>query len=479
MMREGARDDRLAERHPPCDPSIEPKSAPQRITLPLAPSLERRRLRSHLLMLMLDAVVIMGGFMAMSLLYFGTWNEPATVRLANMLLPIYWTAAAGMQVYSTRSLTQPSFAQRRAVMALLLAMGIVLFVAFLAKASGQFSRVSTGAGSVLITAGLVVVRWLTQPLLLRKLGANAENVLVIDDGGVAVRVPYAYHIDARMHRLAPDLSDPHMLDRVGMFMANMDRVLVTCPPDRALPWSLIFKGANIQGEIVDPQVLALGALGARRGRDFGALVVSTGPLGLRARLLKRGFDAATASIAIVALSPLLLVAALAIWIEDRGPILFIQLRTGRNNRFFPIYKFRSMCSERTDTTGDRSVSRDDDRVTRVGRFIRRTSIDELPQLFNVVRGQMSIVGPRPHAIGSQAGDKLFWEVDERYWLRHSLKPGLTGLAQVRGLRGATDHEDDLAGRLNADLEYIAGWSLWRDMRIIVATLGVLIHDRAF
>ena len=479
MMREGARDDRHAERFPPCDPTVEPLHPPQRITLPLAPSLERRRLRSHLLMLMLDAIVIMGGFIAMSLLYFGTWNEPATVRLANMLLPIYWTAAAGMQVYSTRSLTQPSFAQRRAVMALLLAMGIVLFVAFLAKASGQFSRVSTGAGLVLITAGLVVVRWLTQPLLLRKLGANAENVLVIDDGGAAVRVPYAYHIDARMYRLAPDLSDPHMLDRVGMFMANMDRVLVTCPPDRALTWSLIFKGANIQGEIVDPQVLALGALGARRGRDFGALVVSTGPLGLRARLLKRGFDAATASIAIVVLSPLLLVAALAIWIEDRGPILFIQPRTGRNNRFFPIYKFRSMCSERTDTTGDRSASRDDDRVTRVGRFIRRTSIDELPQLFNVVRGQMSIVGPRPHAIGSQAGDKLFWEVDERYWLRHSLKPGLTGLAQVRGLRGATDHEDDLAGRLNADLEYIAGWSLWRDMRIIVATLGVLIHDRAF
>ena len=479
MMREGARDDRLAERHPPCDPAAEPQRPPQRITLPLAPSLERRRLRSHLLLLVLDAVVILGGFVAISLLYFGTWDEPATFRLANMLLPIYWTAASGMQVYSTRSLTQPGFAQRRAVMALLLAMGIVLFVAFLAKASDQFSRISTGAGLLLIMAGLVMVRWMTRPMLLRKLGANAENVLVIDDGGAAVRVPYAYHIDARMHRLTPDLADPHMLDRVGMFMANMDRVLVTCPPDRALTWSLIFKGANIQGEIVDPQVLALGALGARRGRDFGALVVSTGPLGLRARLLKRAFDVASASAAIVVLAPLLLAVALAIWLEDRGPVLFIQPRTGRNNRFFPIYKFRSMRQARADSAGDRSASKDDDRVTRVGRFIRRTSIDELPQLFNVVRGHMSVVGPRPHAIGSQAGDKLFWEVDERYWLRHSLKPGLTGLAQVRGLRGATDHEDDLAGRLNADLEYIAGWSLWRDMRIVVATLGVLIHDRAF
>ena len=487
MTLEGPRTDRFGARTGPAialdapqpESLQQPERAVQQVTLPLAPSLERRRLRSHLLMLMLDAIVILGVFVVTSLLYFGVWNEPATLRLANMLLPIYWTVAAGMQVYSTRSLTQPSFAQRSAVMALLLAMGIVLFVAFLAKASDQFSRISTGAGLLLIMTGLVLMRMITRPMLLRKLGANAENVLVIDDGGAAVRVPHAYHVDARMHRLTPDLSDPHMLDRVGMFMANMDRVLVTCPPDRALTWSLIFKGANIQGEIVDPQVLALGALGARRGRDFGALVVSTGPLGLRARLLKRAFDVASASAAIVVLAPLLVGVALAIWLEDRGPVLFIQLRTGRNNRFFPIYKFRSMRCERADPEGDRSASKDDDRVTRVGNFIRRTSIDELPQLMNVLRGQMSVVGPRPHAIGSQAGDKLFWEVDERYWQRHSLKPGLTGLAQVRGLRGATDNEDDLAGRLNADLEYIAGWSLWRDMQIVVATLGVLIHERAF
>jgi len=119
------------------------------------------------------------------------------------------------------------------------------------------------------------------------------------------------------------------------------------------------------------------------------------------------------------------------------------------------------------------------RVTRIGRFIRSTSIDELPQLFNVVIGDMSIAGPRPHAIGSQAGDKLFWEVDQRYWLRHALKPGLTGLAQIRGLRGATESESDLASRLNSDLEYLNGWSLWRDLGIVLATARVLVHDRAF
>jgi lipopolysaccharide/colanic/teichoic acid biosynthesis glycosyltransferase len=92
---------------------------------------------------------------------------------------------------------------------------------------------------------------------------------------------------------------------------------------------------------------------------------------------------------------------------------------------------------------------------------------------------MSLVGPRPHAIGSLAGDKLFWEVDQRYWQRHSLRPGLTGLAQVRGFRGATDHEEDLTSRLQADLEYIAGWTIWRDLRILVQTSFVVVHDRAF
>jgi len=118
-------------------------------------------------------------------------------------------------------------------------------------------------------------------------------------------------------------------------------------------------------------------------------------------------------------------------------------------------------------------------VTRVGRFIRRTSIDELPQLINVVIGDMSIVGPRPHAVGSRAENKLFWEIDERYWHRHAAKPGLTGLAQIRGFRGATDREDDLTNRLQADLEYLNDWSLWRDIKIIVMTFGVLRHKNAF
>ena len=160
-------------------------------------------------------------------------------------------------------------------------------------------------------------------------------------------------------------------------------------------------------------------------------------------------------------------------------MLFIQRRMGRGNQFFDMFKFRSMRIEKLDHDGQASTARDDERITRVGRFIRSTSIDELPQLINVLRGDMSIVGPRPHALGSRANNKLFWEVDGQYWQRHCLKPGLTGLAQVRGHRGATEREADLTDRLQADLEYIADWSIRRDLAIILRTIAVLRHQNAY
>jgi lipopolysaccharide/colanic/teichoic acid biosynthesis glycosyltransferase len=115
----------------------------------------------------------------------------------------------------------------------------------------------------------------------------------------------------------------------------------------------------------------------------------------------------------------------------------------------------------------------------VGRFIRATSIDELPQLINVLHGEMSLVGPRPHALGSLAGQELFWDIDSRYWHRHCLKPGITGLAQIRGLRGNTFCREDLARRLQADLEYMSNWSVWNDLAILLRTFFVIVHFNAF
>ncbi|MEO0872267.1 MAG: sugar transferase, partial [Pseudomonadota bacterium] len=222
-------------------------------------------------------------------------------------------------------------------------------------------------------------------------------------------------------------------------------------------------------------------VGVHRYEDKGltTLVVSTGPLGLRARITKRAFDIVMAIGGLIALSPIFAVVALLIKIEDRGPVFFVQRRLGRGNQFFDMYKFRSMREEKLDQNGDRSTARDDDRITRIGAFIRKTSIDELPQLLNVLQGDMAIVGPRPHALGSRANNKYFWEVDTSYWQRHCLKPGLTGLAQVRGHRGATEREKDLTDRLQSDLEYIAGWSLRRDIEIVFKTVNVLSHDNAY
>ena len=315
--------------------------------------------------------------------------------------------------------------------------------------------------------------------VLWRCGANVRNELVIDDGGPAVSFPGAIQVSASTLGIRPDLSDPSALDRVGCVLRNIDRVVVSCPIERRAAWAMLLKGANIEGEVLDEQVRDLGAQGARVIGNQGMLLVSVGPLGLRSRVIKRLFDIVCASIAIVVLAPVLALVALAIKLEDGGSVLFVQKRVGRANRFFQMYKFRSMSEGKADREGLVSTSRDDIRITRVGAFIRRTSIDELPQLFNVLKGEMSVVGPRPHALGSHAGDKLFWEVDRRYWHRHCLKPGLSGLAQIRGFRGATDSEGDLVNRLQSDLEYLEGWTIMRDITIVLLTLRVLVHERAF
>jgi len=207
--------------------------------------------------------------------------------------------------------------------------------------------------------------------------------------------------------------------------------------------------------------------------------VSHAPLNLNDRLKKRMLDIAVTLPAVMALGPLFIIVAIAIKIDSPGPVFFRQVRVGRDNRQFRIIKFRSMKIAQSDSDGTRSASRHDDRVTRVGKFIRATSIDELPQLFNVLAGTMSLVGPRPHALGSRAGDRLFWQIDETYWHRHQLKPGLTGLAQVRGYRGATLQPQDLTKRLEADMEYIEDWDIWRDIAILANTFRVLVHRNAF
>ena len=208
-----------------------------------------------------------------------------------------------------------------------------------------------------------------------------------------------------------------------------------------------------------------------------ALRTNNSPLEGWSYRLKRSEDVALASAALIMLAPLMLLTALLIKIDSPGPIFFRQKRTGINGRVFEVMKFRSMDHGRSDAAASRQTSRNDDRVTRVGRVIRRTSIDELPQLINVLEGTMSLVGPRPHALGTRAEGKALEDVAGAYRWRHRVKPGITGLAQVSGYRGELDSADKVLKRVEYDLEYIENWSLWLDMRILFRTVMLVLGDR--
>ncbi len=194
-------------------------------------------------------------------------------------------------------------------------------------------------------------------------------------------------------------------------------------------------------------------------------------------VVKLVFDKIVGALALIALSPVLLAASLAIKLDSRGPVLFKQKRYGFNNELIEVFKFRSMYADKLDATASKLVTRDDPRVTRVGRFIRKASIDELPQLFNVVfKGDLSLVGPRPHAIHAKAANRQYDEVVDGYFARHRVKPGITGWAQVNGWRGETDTQEKIQSRVEHDLYYIENWSILLDIYILAITPASLLKN---
>ncbi|MDT0575738.1 sugar transferase [Croceicoccus sp. F390] len=455
------------------------KARSEASTLRKVRSLERRRMQCYLALMLADITALVVGFGIAGAIYLGDFAAPQPMLQMQLLLPLFLTVGLYNGAYCLAALERPLHSMLHVIAALVLAALALIFMAFYTKTGDAFSRMVLSMGVVFSSVMLAFARSLMRHFIAWRCGPIVQNLLIIDDDGPPLCIAGAYRITADAHRLVPSLDNPATLDLVGRYLRNMDKVVVTCPPERRVAWAMILKCMSVEGEILDDAVTAMGALGARRRGRHGTLLVAQKSLGLRSQAVKRAFDLAVAIPALILLAPLMVTVALLIKLEDRGPVLFVQRRMGQSNRFFHILKFRSMRVDRHDADGDQSATHGDARVTSIGRFIRRTSIDELPQLFNVLGGSMSLVGPRPHALGSCAGEKLFWEVDVRYWQRHTLKPGLTGLAQIRGFRGATATEADLTGRLQSDLQYLNGWSLWRDIAITCATVRVVCHERAF
>jgi putative colanic acid biosynthesis UDP-glucose lipid carrier transferase len=204
-----------------------------------------------------------------------------------------------------------------------------------------------------------------------------------------------------------------------------------------------------------------------------ALSVCETPLHGTEAVFKRFMDIVMSGFGLLVLSPLLLLVAAAVKLTSRGPVLFRQRRYGLDGEEIVVYKFRSMkvCEDGAVVT---QATKKDPRVTKVGAILRKTSIDELPQLLNVLQGKMSLVGPRPHAI---AHNELYRKLINGYMIRHKVRPGITGLAQVNGLRGETETLEKMSERVRYDLEYLRNWSPWLDIKILFKTLGVILHDR--
>ena len=403
-----------------------------------------------------------------------------SIRTAAVVIVTFTAIAAHNRAYSIRALQRPAHGAVKVAEALGYAIAVAIALLFFTKASDQFSRAIFAEGTILAIVSAVSGRLLAGAHFRRKYAGTFVNRLIILDG---VHLPASHGevvVTARQLGIAPDDDDPMLLDRLARSIEGCDAVVVACAAHRRAKWSHALKSAAVDVEIVTPELDQFEAIGLRRfsrasdsARQCSAPQRPRSPVETRARPRDRA-PGARRTFADPAAG------------RDRdhggkrrsGAVSPATGR-GRNNRLFDLLKFRSFDHASADPTGVRSASKGDERMTRVGKFLRRTSIDELPQLINVIAGDMSIVGPRPHALGSTAEDALFWKIDARYFHRHAVKPGMTGLAQIRGFRGATVRRHDLTNRLQSDLEYLCNWTIWRDLKIIVATFGVILHPNAF
>lgn len=312
-------------------------------------------------------------------------------------------------------------------------------------------------------------------LIAHALRSRELNVLGVFDDRLA-RAPSAM-------RGVPVLGDTQALLE-HRIMPYVDRVIVAVPAGaRHRVREVIEALRPLPNEIAllleddAPAGDDLAAKRASRARDIPLAHIAGPPRQAGRAIAKRSLDLVVGLLALVLALPLMVLLALAIRLDSPGPIFFRQRRQGFNNEEIVVWKFRSMRQEAADANAARQVQADDDRVTRVGRIIRATSLDELPQLLNVLKGEMSLVGPRPHAIGMMTGDVESARLVAEYAHRHRMKPGMTGWAAIHGSRGPVDTPEDVRRRVELDVEYIERQSLWLDLYIMAMTLPCLLGDR--
>jgi len=381
---------------------------------------------------------------------------------------------------------------------------LLIIIAFFAKLGAEFSRGWLAIWFVAGTATLLIERAVMSAFVSRSMrsGRLRRRAVIVGGGARAADLIKALETTnesgIRICGIFDDRGDERSPARVSGFAklgtiaelasftrsANIDLLIVSLPytaEDRLLDilrqlWILpvdIRLAAHLNKLRFRPR--AYSYIGAVPFLD-----ILDRPLKDWGPVLKSIEDRVLAAVALVLAAPLMALVAMAVKLESPGPVLFRQHRYGFNNELIEVFKFRSMYVEQSDATASTLVTRNDPRVTRVGRFIRKTSLDELPQLFNVLAGDLSLVGPRPHATSAKAADRLYADVVDGYFARHRVKPGITGWAQVNGWRGETDTRDKIIRRVEHDLYYIENWSVLFDLYILAITpLSLLNTDQAY
>ncbi|MCK5356619.1 MAG: undecaprenyl-phosphate glucose phosphotransferase [Methyloprofundus sp.] len=372
---------------------------------------------------------------------------------------------------------------------------ILLFIGFITKGMNYYSRevllIWASTAYILQVINSFIFIRLTPKV--RQKYLKKSNALVIGASHTAQRLITSVNNDPLLgHRVigymdniksdafhdAPYLGDLKKLDDI---IKNHDiKTIYIALPNHKLDQleplyaKLVLKDIDLQWA---PDINTLNLINHHVKEISGmpVLTLSELPLAGEQLFIKSFFDLIATTIILLFISPILLLTAFLIKITSPGPVLFCQDRHGRNNEVFKIYKFRSMKVHQEVDGQVTQAKKEDDRVTSIGRFIRRTSIDELPQLFNVLKGDMSLVGPRPHAI---AHNDYYQQQIDNYLKRHRIKPGITGLAQITGFRGETDTIEKMDGRVRQDILYINNWSLSLDIEIILKTFFSLILHKA-
>jgi Undecaprenyl-phosphate glucose phosphotransferase len=421
----------------------------------------------------------------------------AMVSLAAVLVVLGGHAAG---LYRFPALMGPLRHLRRILTVCAVVFLIPIALAFALKVSSNFSRVWTFSWLLCFVASIVGIRFFVANALRRLAAAGRISRKIVVFGGHAhgenvirriegLAEPWNRIVgvfDDRLSRVGPTVGGYPVLGNLTDLVKwsrghQPDEILV------ALPWGAetrlvhVFKclealPANVRlcAAFTRPELSS-----GRINYQFGIPMLNAyeKPMDGWGVIVKRAFDVVFAGSTVILAMPLLLLIALCIRLESRGPIFFRQPRYGFNNELVDVFKFRTMVADASDTLGERLTARHDGRVTRVGAILRRFSLDELPQLINVMRGEMSVVGPRPHAVKTTAGNRQCGEVIDEYAVRHKVKPGITGWAQVNGWRGTMEDEQHLLRRLEHDLYYIKNWSLLLDVKIIVLTPWTIVLGR--